>query len=227
METNTCAICGNPITDIGKSITVDGVFEQWNGILLKDGNAVCKDCAEKTRIIYPLRSSKSFAACSSRFDSSFIYGKTVEGKGWINALVDPLEQLTLDEFRQAMQDAEEAAQKQAARFPGARAAAEADFTYRHYIKSGGSGTKANYSDEKQFFTCIKVLYGEIRPGDTVCITHKDKEYTAEVSEVWFWNYLDTAQRAIEKAFAGITAALLFRMEVPFIYPGDILIVKES
>ena len=227
METNICAICGNPVTIKEKPIEQDGVFKGWEDILLKDGNAVCKACAEKTRIIFPLRSTKIFAACSDRFGINDIHGKTVIGKGWISALVDPLEQLNLDEFRKTMQDAEAAARKQAANFPGARAAAEADFTFRHYIKSSGSGMKANYSDEKQYYTCVKVLYGEICPGDTVCITHKDKEYTAVVSEVWFWNYLDTAQCAIEKAFAGITAALLFRTEVPFIYPGDILIVKES
>ena len=227
MDAMQCAVCGNPVMIAEKPSEQDGVFHGWADVALKDGNTVCKGCAEKTRIMFPLRSTKTFAVSSARFGSGSFNGKTIDGKGWINALVDPMEQLTLDDFRQAMQDAEHAAEVQAARFPGARAAAEADFTYRHYIKSGGSGVNTKYSDEKQYFTCVKVLYGEIRPGDTVCITHKDREYTAEVSEVWFWNYLDTAHCAIEKAFAGVTAALLFCTEVPFIYPGDILTVKES
>lgn len=227
MENKICAICGNPITLSEKPEQQDGVFDGWKDILLKDGNGICKTCAEKCRIIYPLRSTKTFAVCSARFGSDTFNGKTIDGKGWVNALVDPLEQLTLDEFRLALQDATQASQKQAASFPGARAVAEADFTYRHYIKSSGSGMKAHYSDEKQYYTCVKVMYGEIRPGDTVWIMHKDREYAAEVSEVWFWNYLDSPHCAIEKAFAGVTAALLFHTEVPFIYPGDILIVKES
>ena len=65
------------------------------------------------------------------------------------------------------------------------------------------------------------------PGDVVSISHKDREYTAKVEEVWFWNYLGTAERAIDKAFAGTTAGLWFHQDVPFIYPGDILVVKES
>ncbi len=146
---------------------------------------------------------------------------------WVNALVDPLEKLTLEEFQKAQRDAQQAAQETAARFPGAKAAAEADFTYRHHVVSVATNHKTLYSDKKEYVTCVKVLFGEIRPGDVVSISHKDREYTAKVEEVWFWNYLDTAVRAIDKAFAGTTAALWFHQDVPFIDPGDILVVKGS
>ncbi len=219
----TCGICGetihaSPVWDPGE------VFSGWRDVALKDGNMVCSGCAEKVRILYPLRSSKKFLESATRFGVS---AKGLTGRGWINALVDPLEELTLEEFKQAQSDADRAVQALAARFRGTKAAAEADFTYRHHVKSGGTGQNTRYSDKKEYVTCVKVLFGEIKPGDIVCVSHKDREYTAKVEEVWFWNYLDSPQRAIDKAFAGTTAGLWFHQDVPFIYPGDILVVKES
>jgi len=226
MESMVCSICGKTIVP-APVYEPDGYFKGWTEVKLKDGNLVCKDCAEKVRIVYPLRSSKMFVESSSRFGSSFIHGKHVAGRGWINALTDPLEELTLDEFRQAQGDAEQAAQAMAARFPGAKAAAEADLTYRHHVKDGGTELKPQYSDKKEFVSCVKVLFGEIRPGDVVSVFHKDREYSAKVADVWFWNYLDSPQLPVEKAFAGTTAGLWFHEDVPFIYPGDVLVVKES
>ena len=226
MENSNCSICGK-IVKLGPALESDGVFAGWQDVALKDGNMVCSGCAEKVRIIFPLRNSKRFVESGSRFGYTETRGKSAPKRGWINALVDPLEELTLEEFKQAQSDAESAVQLMSAKFPGAKAAAEADFTYRHHVVSAGTTHKTLYSDKKEFVTCVKVLYGEIRPGDIVSIAHKDREYTAKVEEVWFWNYLDTAQRAIDKAFAGMTAALWFHQDVPFIYPGDILVVKES
>ena len=226
MENKICGICGKALEDAAPVGEPTGVFDGWHDVPLKDG-MVCKDCAEKVRILYPLRFVKTFVESGSRFGYTDVRGKSVTGRGWINAMVDPLEQLTLEEFEQAQNDAEKASQNMASRFPGMKSAAEADFTYRHYVVSARTNHKTLYSDKKEYVTCVKVLFGEIRPGDMVIISHKDREYTAKVEEVWFWNYLDPAQREVDKAFAGMTAALWFREEVPFIYPGDILVVKES
>ncbi len=226
MDEVTCCICGKTI-QVSPAPDPGYGFSGWQDVTLKDGNMVCSGCAEKVRILYPLRSSKRFLESDTRFGSSFIHGKSVTGRGWLNALVDPLEELTLEEFKQAQIDAEKAAQDMAARFRGVKAAAEADFTYRHHVTSGGTDQRPQYSDKKEYVTCVKVLSGEIRPGDIVSVFHKDRAYTAKVEEVWFWNYLDSPQRAIDKAFAGTTAGLWFHQDVPFIYPGDILVVKES
>ncbi len=226
MENGVCSICGKVIRPEPVR-EPDGVFHGWPDVALKDGSAVCADCAEKTRILYPLRSVKTFVECSTRFGSSFIYGKSVPGRGWVNVLTDPLEELTLEEFKKARSDAEQAEQARSSRFPGAKAAAEADFIYRHHVKAGGTDLKPQYSDKKEYIACVKVLFGEIRPGDVVSVSHKDREYTAKVEEVRFWNYLDSPQTDIDRAFAGTTAGLWFHEDVSFIYPGDVLVVKKS
>ncbi len=226
MENKVCSICGKTI-NVSPAPDPGEAFSGWQDVALMDGNMICSDCTEKVRILYPLRSSKTFVESGFRFGYHDIRGKTVAKRGWVNALVDPLEKLTLEEFKKAQRDAQQAAQDVAARFPGAKAAAEADFTYRHHVVSAATNQKTLYSDKKEYVTCVKVLFGEIRSGDVVSISHKDREYTAKVEEVWFWNYLDTAVRAIDKAFAGTTAGLWFHQDVPFIYPGDILVVKES
>ena len=226
MENATCSICGKTI-DVSPARDPGAVFSGWQDVALKDGNMVCSGCAENVRILYPLRSSKRFLESAIRFGSSSIHGKDVTGRGWISALTDPLEELTLEGFKQAQSDAKQAQQAQADRFRGARAAAEADFTYRHHVISGGTDRNPQYSDKKEYVTCGKVLFGEIKPGDIVSVSHRDREYTAKVEEVWFWNYLGSPERAIEKAFAGTTAGFWFHQDVPFIYPGDILVVKEN
>ena len=226
MDSKVCSICGKTL-NAGPAPDPGEVFSGWRDVTLMDGNMVCSDCAEKVRILYPLRSSKTFVESGFRFGYDEVRGKTITRKGWVNALVDPLEKLTLEEFVKAQSDAQQAAQDAAVRFPGAKAAAEADFIYRHHVGAVNTNHKTLYSDKKEYVACVKVLFGEIRPGDVVSISHKDREYTAKVEEVWFWNYLGTAERAIDKAFAGTTAGLWFHQDVPFIYPGDILVVKES
>ena len=226
MDSKVCSICGKTL-NVGPAPDPGEVFSGWQDVTLMEGNMVCSDCTEKVRILYPLRSSKTFVESGFRFGYDEVRGKTIARKGWVNALVDPLEKLTLEEFVKAQSDAQKAAQDAAVRFPGAKAAAEADFTYRHHVVAAGTNHKTLFSDKKEYVACVKVLFGEIRPGDVVSISHKDREYTAKVEEVWFWNYLGTAERAIDKAFAGTTAGLWFHQDVPFIYPGDILVVKES
>ncbi len=223
MHTNVCCICGKETAEGGPRQEADGVFNGWQDVTLRDGSTVCRGCAEKARILFPLRSSKVFAESAARFGIS---EKGITGRGWINALLDPLEEMTQADFQKALADAAQAAQACAAQFPGAKGAAEADFTFRRYIPAAGVGGKSAYTDEKVFMICVKVLYGEIRPGDTVSVIHSDGEYSATAEEVWFWNYLDDPQRQIDRAFAGTTAALCFRQEMP-VYPGDILLVRES
>ncbi len=225
MGSRQCGVCGKALAESAPAIETDGVFAGWADVDLRDGNAVCRDCAEQARILYPLRSSKVFAESITRFGSTDHYGKAVPGKGWISALIDPLREMTLGEFRTALADSRQAAQARAAQFPGAKGAAEADFTFRHYIPAPGTQRKPEYTDEKVFVTCVRVLYGEIRPGDAVSVVHKDRTYGATVEDVWFWNWLDDPQRPIDRAFAGVTAALWFRGEFP-VYPGDILIAAE-
>ena len=226
MDGRPCGICGRTVEENPSAQEKEGVFQGWKDVPLKDGTVICRECAEQARILYPLRSSKVFAESSTRFGTIDHYGKSIPGKGWVSALIDPLRDMTLADFQKALADAAQAAQARAAQFPGAKGAAEADFTFRHYIPAPGTQRKPEYTDKKVFVTCVKVLYGEIRPGDMVSVFHKDREYAAKAEDVWFWNYLDDPQRPIDRAFAGVTAALWFHQELP-VYPGDILIVKGN
>ena len=39
-----CCYCGRPVQD-----------KEYGTVILKDGQPVCRDCADKTRILYPFR----------------------------------------------------------------------------------------------------------------------------------------------------------------------------
>ncbi|MBQ3378399.1 MAG: hypothetical protein IJG50_00875 [Clostridia bacterium] len=222
-----CVVCGRAIDESGM---YSGPMEIFNGpkdVPLKDGGAVCRECAEKVRIVCPLKNSRMFLESAAHF--GIFESKTGSGhdnRGWINVLIDPIAELDTESFRRVQLKAESAVSALSQRFAGARGAAEADFTYRRYTKDRSKDTPLG-ANEKRFVTCVKVLFGAIRPGDMVTVAHKDREYTAKVEDVWYWNYLDIPVRPIEKASAGMTAALWFYNDVPFIYPGDTLMVKEG
>ena len=75
-----CCICGRSIAE-----------KDWDAVPLKDGQTVCKDCADQTRILYPFRYTKVLTE-SSDFThvGRFAYHeKIIQG-----VRIDPLREMT-------------------------------------------------------------------------------------------------------------------------------------
>ena len=105
--TESCGYCGKALA------------EKENGVVrLKDGQAVCADCADKTRILYPFRYTyvltQSTIASGWTRKKEAIYDNIVQGRR-----TDPLTEMTLEEFRAAMEESVKAAEAQAARYAAA------------------------------------------------------------------------------------------------------------
>ncbi|MBQ3378541.1 MAG: hypothetical protein IJG50_01600 [Clostridia bacterium] len=211
MEQN-CCYCGRPIPD-----------NEYGAVRLKDGQIVCRDCADKTRILYPFRYTyvlkKGEIASGWTRKNEAIYDNTIQGQR-----IDPLREMTLEEFRTAMEESLKAAEAQAARYADAKAVIEVDYV-RRYFANIGTREKPKYSKRKRFGVFGKVVHGELITGAEVVVSHKDKEYFAKIEELQDWVGTYAAGAPVGKASAGKPVIMMFGQGMDFVYPGDKMIVR--
>ncbi|MBQ1435963.1 MAG: hypothetical protein IIZ19_08730, partial [Clostridia bacterium] len=197
--------------------------KEYGTVILKDGQLVCRDCADKTRILYPFRYTyvltKGTIASGWTRKNEAIYDNTIQGQR-----IDPLREMTPDEFRAAMEESLKAAEAQAARYAGAKAVIEVDYV-RRYFANIGTREKPKYSKRKRFGVFGKVLHGELITGAEVVVSHKDREYSAKIEELQDWVGTYAAGAPVGKASVGETVIMMFGQGMDFVYPGDKLIVR--
>ncbi len=210
--TEYCGYCGKALAENEKG-----------AVRLKDGQAVCADCTDKTRILYPFRYTyvltQSTIASGWTRKNEAIYDNTVLGQR-----IDPLMEMTLEEFRTAMEESLKAAEAQAARYADAKAVIEVDHVRRYFVNIG-TEEKPKYSKRKHYGVFGKVLYGELIAGAEIVVSHKDKEYSAKMETLEEWNGTSAAGLPVGKAGAGKLVNMMFSQGMDFVYPGDTLIVR--
>lgn len=207
-----CCCCGKTLDE-----------KEQGSVTLKDGSRVCKDCADKTRILYPLRYVKEVA--KSDIASSYYKGKSYYDDFIGGRRIDPLKEMTAEEFRAAMEESLKAAEKQAALYAGAKAVIEADHVRKYYVNVGSS-EKPKYNRRKVYGVFGKVIHGELITGAEVRVSHRDKDYCAKTTELQDWDGTSIAGQVIGKASAGSMVIMMFSQEMDFVYPGDTLTVRE-
>ena len=96
MDNEFCPICGDPVKKEGKFVN-----------RLTDGTVVCERCAAKTRFLYPVKSG-------ARIESERKFHRTGKLSGSLNTeyyeyrtLINPVEEMTLDEFRRALDETDQ------------------------------------------------------------------------------------------------------------------------
>ena len=191
-------------------------------VRLKDGQFVCRDCANRTRILYPLRYTKVLT--ESELPTWIGKDKSYHEQVVLGQRLDPLNGMTQEEFRAALEASEKAAAEQAEKYAGAKAVIEADHV-RKYFVNVGSAEKPRYSKRKVYGVFGKVIHGELIPGAQVVVSHRDRDYTAAVSELQEWDGMSPGGAPIGKAETGMLVIMLFMQEMDFVYPGDTLIVQ--
>ncbi len=78
-----CCYCGENIEE-----------KEYGAVKLKDGQSVCRDCADRTRILYPLQYSKELGKSDigEKIGDKIYYDTTISGRR-----IDPLLDLTSEE----------------------------------------------------------------------------------------------------------------------------------
>ena len=209
-----CVCCGKTIEE-----------KEQDVVPLKDGQFVCADCADETRILYPYRYTKvltqseipTFIRVNHR-DESY-HEMIIQGRR-----IDPLREMTAEEFRAAFDRSREAAEAQAARYAGAKAVIEADHVKRFFPNSG-SEQNPKYGKRKIFGVFGKIVHGQLLPGAEVAVSHKDREVRARIEELWSWDGSSGNGAPVGKASAGTLICMIIRQDMSCVYPGDTLIVN--
>ena len=208
-----CCSCGRALAE-----------KEAGSVELKDGQFVCADCADETRILYPYRYTKvltesdlpTFVRVNHRNES--YHEMTILGRR-----TDPLREMTAEEFRDAYARSREAAEAQAAKYAGAKAVIEADHVKR-FFPNIGSEQNPKYSKHKVFGVFGKVVHGQLLPGAEVTVSHTDREERARIEELWSWDGSSGNGAPIGKASAGTLICMIIRQDMSRVYPGDTLIV---
>ena len=210
----TCANCGREMTD-----------KEYGLVRLKDGQTVCKDCADQARILYPYRYEKRLTQSElPTFVGKDSYKGTYHEDVILGFRIDPLEEMTLAEFRGALAEAQKAAEAQAARYAGAKAVIEADHIRKYYF-NGGTEEHPRYTRKQVYGVFGKVVYGTLISGAEAVVTHRDREYSAKLGELQDWDGTSPGGTPIGQAAAGTLVNMVFMQDMSFVYPGDTLIVR--
>ncbi len=210
-----CCACGRALAE-----------KEAGAVPLTDGQFVCTDCADEARILYPFRYTKvltnsdlpTFIRVSSSRTESY-HEQTIVGRR-----IDPLREMTAEQFRDALARSREAAEAQAAKYAGMKAVIEADHVKR-FFPNIGSEQNPKYGKHKIFGVFGKVVHGQLLPGAEVTVSHKDRELSARIDELWSWDGSSGNGAPIGKASAGTLICMIIRQDMTRVYPGDTMFVR--
>lgn len=205
-----CCFCGRSLAE-----------KEAGAVVLKDGQTVCKDCADQTRILYPFRYTKVLTESEdfTHVGKFSYHEKLIAGRR-----IDPLCDMTAEQFREAMAKSQEAAKAQAARYAGAEAVIETDHV-RRFFPNIGSAENPKYGKRRFFGVYGRVVHGQLIPGVEVTVSHRDRDYSAKIEELQIWDGSSAGGAPAGKAIAGTQVILIFRQDMSFVYPGDMLLVR--
>jgi len=210
MDNEFCPICGEPVNPEGKFVN-----------RLADGTIVCEKCAAKTRFLYPVKSGTRVDSKKEYHRHGMLSGGSTTQNYEYRTLINPVETMTLDEFKQALEETERKRKAETAE-------------YRHYkcvilvencwkiirTKEDISGEK-KYQKEMPYQITGRVLYGELHNGDTLHVRRKEREELITVTHLM--NAPDNslcldADVVYEGSYANFSVA----EEAFFVYRADIL-----
>ncbi len=214
MSNKICPVCNG-------SFFTEGEFENR----LCDGTAVCEKCAAKTRFLYPVgkdtekkRSRGAFNNGEYDVESYTTYETT--------GLVNPVEKMTLEEFKQALEETDLARAGIAAKYEGFKCALLVDDSERVIVSyTDRMSLEDKYKDSMQFSLTGRVIYGELHKGDTLIVQRKEREETVEVPFLKNSPAGGSKSYMTDVVYEGSYANTSVARDLSFIYPGDVLIVK--
>ena len=85
-----CSYCNRNIAETDKGT-----------VHLKDEHVICKDCADRTRILYPYRYTRvtGKSDIATYVGDKAFFDNTIKGQR-----TDPLNEMTIDEFKKAVEE---------------------------------------------------------------------------------------------------------------------------
>ena len=205
-EQDMCPVCGANVSEKSTGSLWGDIKRSVNEeiptfVVLKDNQKICTECAEKVRLLYPV-----------------LYSEEPDGDGGYKGVpLDTLHNITLADFRKALDDvkAKRAALQKA--WPGCEAVLSVGSIDREY----GDNRRATGN----YLVRGKILFGKISVKDIAHVRRNDGDYTAHITGLQqLTGFEQPIGKEISSAGEGYYALLKFSEDVSFIYPGDTLII---
>ena len=210
MDNEFCPICGDPLKKEGKFVN-----------RLTDGTVVCERCAAKTRFLYPVKSG-------ARIESERKFHRTGKLSGSLNTeyyeyrtLINPVEEMTLDEFRRALDETDQKRSAEIAEYRQYKCVILVESCFKLIRTKKDLSGEEKYQKEMPYRITGRVLYGELHNGDTLHVRRKEREELITVTHLM--NAPDNslcldAETVYEGSYANFSVA----EEAFFVYRADIL-----
>ena len=203
MENEFCPICGEQVTQEGKFVN-----------RLADGTIVCERCAARTRFLYPVKSG-------TRIETGKEYHRHIAATTEYRTLINPVESMTLDEFRQALEETEKKRAAETAEYRQYKCVILVDSCSKIIRTKEDINGEEKYQKEMPYRITGRVLYGELHNGDTLHVRRKEREELITVTHLR--NAPDNslcgdAETVYEGSYANFDVA----EEIFFVYRADIL-----
>ncbi len=206
MVNEFCPICGEAVNQEGKFVN-----------RLADGTIVCERCAAKTRFLYPVKSG-------TRIETGKEYHRhraaTTEYYEY-RTLINPVETMTLDEFRQALDETEKKRAAETAEYRQYKCVILVENCWKIIRTYKDLSGEEKYQKEMPYQITGRILYGELHNGDTLHVRRKEREELLTVTHLM--NAPDNslcldAETVYEGSYANFSVA----EEAFFVYRADIL-----
>ena len=213
MENKICPVCGARVDLESKFIN-----------RLSDGTAVCERCAAKTRFLYPVKSD-------TRVDEKKEYhriGKLSGGSSTqyfeYRILVNPVETMTLEEFRQALDEIDRKRAQEPALYGEAKCVIQVENCWKIIPTYKDLNGEEKYKKEMPYWLSGRILRGELHKGDVLHVRRKEREERITVTQLKN-SPANTLTFDADAVYEGSYAHFSVSEEAFFVYPADIIFAE--
>ncbi len=210
MDNEFCPVCGGAVENEGKFVN-----------RLSDGTTVCERCAAKTRSLYPVRSGTETESEKEYHRTGKHSGVSTTQYYEYRTLINPVASMTLDEFRQALDEAGKKRAAETAEYRQYKCVILVDNCWKIITTAEDINGEKKYKKEMPYRITGRILYGELHNGDTLHVRRKEREEVITVTHLM--NAPDnTLCVDAEAVYEGRYANFTVSEEAYFVYRADML-----
>ena len=207
-EQDACPICGASVSEKSTGSLWGDIKQSVKDeipkfVLLKDNQKICAECAEKVRLLYPILYSKTYAG------NDMYYG----------AHLDTLHNITLPEFRKALEDVNVKRKQLEEQYGSCEAVISVGSVGRDFENARSNPGKKEYRIRG------KILYGKASKGNLIHVNRDDFNCSMRIERLrQVTGFEEYSGNVVDSVGEGYYAIVTVAEDTSCIYPGDTLII---
>ncbi len=207
-EQDACPVCGANVSEKSTGSLWGDIKQSVKDeipkfVLLRDNQKICAECAEKVRLLYPIQYSKTYA------------GHDV----YESAHLDTLNNITLPEFRKALEDVNVKRKQLEEQYGSCEAVLSVGSVARDFENARSNPGKKEYRIRG------KILYGKASKGNLIHVNRDDSSCTMRIERLrQVTGFEEYSGNVVDSVGEGYYAIVTVAEDTSCIYPGDTLII---